>query len=60
LPQSFCNYYIAKYTLESRERLAAEKGVLDHFFPGCVKWIDPTGDTKVEVALKTNLNGNES
>ena len=37
-----------------RERLAAEKSVLDRYFPGCVKWIDPTGDTKVEVALKTN------
>jgi hypothetical protein len=41
-----------------RERLAAEKSVLDHYFPGCVKWIDPTGDTKVEVTLKTN-NDNE-
>ena len=41
-----------------RERLAAEKSVLDRYFPGCVKWIDPTGDTKVEVALKTN-NDNE-
>ena len=37
-----------------RKRLAAEKAVLDHYFPGCVKWIDPTGDTKVEVKLKTN------
>jgi hypothetical protein len=41
-----------------RDRLAAEKSVLDHSFPGCVKWIDPIGDTKVEVALKTN-NDNE-
>ena len=37
-----------------RERLAAEKSVLDHYFPDCVKWIDPTGDTKVEVTLNTN------
>ncbi|XP_028405091.1 uncharacterized protein LOC114527592 [Dendronephthya gigantea] len=37
-----------------RKRLAAEKTVLDHYFPGCVKWIDPTGDTKVEVRLNTN------
>ncbi|XP_028405197.1 uncharacterized protein LOC114527689 [Dendronephthya gigantea] len=41
-----------------RNRLAAEKSVLDHFFPGSVKWIDPTGDTKVEINLKTN-NDNE-
>ena len=37
-----------------RNRLAAEKSVLDHYFSGCVKWIDPAGDTKVEVNLKTN------
>ena len=37
-----------------RQRLAAEKSVLEHYFPGCVKWIDPTGNTKVEVTLKTN------
>ena len=41
-----------------KKRLAAEKVVLDHVFPGCVKWIDPTGDTKVEVRLKTS-NDNE-
>ena len=35
-------------------RLAEEKTVLEHFFPGCVKWIDPTGDTKVDVTLNTN------
>ena len=35
-------------------RLAEEKTVLEHFFPGCVKWIDPKGDTKVDVTLKTN------
>ena len=46
------------WTQAQRERLAAEKSVLEHYFPGCVKWIDPTGDTKVEVALKTN-NDNE-
>jgi hypothetical protein len=37
-----------------RDRLAAEKSELDRYFPGCVKWINPTGDTKVEIALKTN------
>ena len=42
------------WTAAQRDRLAAEKSVLEHYFPGCVKWIDPTGDTKVEVALMTN------
>ena len=37
-----------------KNRLAAEKTVLDHFFPRCVKWTDPTGDTTVEVRLRTN------
>ena len=37
-----------------RNRLAAEKAVLDQYLPGSVKWIDPTGKTKVEVTLKTN------
>ena len=37
-----------------RQRLAAEKSVLEHYFSGCVKWIDPASDTKVEVTLKTN------
>ena len=32
--------------------------LLEHYFPDCVQWIDPTGDTKVEVTLKTN-NDNE-
>ena len=45
------------WTPAQRRRLAREKAVLEKFFPGCVTWIDPTGDTKVEVALKTN-NGN--
>ena len=46
------------WTQAQRKRLAAEKSVLEHYFPGCVKWIDPTGDTKVEVTLMTN-NDNE-
>ncbi|CAB4042549.1 Hypothetical predicted protein, partial [Paramuricea clavata] len=37
-----------------RERLATEKSELNRYFPGCVKWINPTGDTKVEVTLRTN------
>ena len=51
-------HQIMPWSQAQRERLAAEKSVLDHYFSGCVKWIDPTGDTKVEVKLKTN-NGNE-
>ena len=37
-----------------RRRLAAEKRLLDEFFPGGVTWIDPTGDTMIEITLKTN------
>ena len=43
------------WTSAQRQRLAAEKSVLEHYFGSSnVKWIDPTGDTKVEVSLKTN------
>ena len=45
------------WSQEQRRRLNVEKGILEKYFPGRVKWIDPTGDTKVEVELKTN-NGN--
>ena len=48
------NIVIMPWSEAQRQRLAAEKSVLDHYFPGCVKWIDPTGGTKVEVELKTN------
>ena len=46
------------WTPVQRNRLATEKRVLEHFFPGKVTWIDPTGDTKVEVLLNTN-NGHK-
>ncbi|XP_028405123.1 uncharacterized protein LOC114527621 [Dendronephthya gigantea] len=39
-----------------RQRLAAEKRELERYFPGCVEWIDPTSDTKVQVRMKTNNN----
>ena len=35
-----------------KERLAAAKSAVDHFFPGFVKWFDPAGDTKVKVTLR--------
>jgi hypothetical protein len=41
-----------------KERLAAERTVLDHYFSGCVTWMEPMGDTKADISLKTN-NGNE-
>ena len=41
-------------SLTQRKRLAAEKTVLDHYFAGSVRWIDPTGDTKVEVEITTS------
>jgi hypothetical protein len=46
------------WTVAQRNRLATEKRILERFFPGRVTWIDPTGDTKVEVLLNTN-NGNK-
>ena len=46
------------WTKSQRKRLAAEKTVLEHFFSGDVTWIDPMGDTKVEVSMKTN-NGKQ-
>ena len=46
------------WTAQQRHRLVTEKAILNKFFPGHVKWIDPTEDTKVEVSLNTN-NGNK-
>lgn len=37
-----------------RARLASERSTLEQNFPGHVKWIDPEGTTKVEVAMHTN------
>lgn len=42
------------WTEAQRRRLSAEKAVLQKNFPGRVKWINPTGDTKVEVEVNTN------
>ena len=32
-------------------RLAYEKGLLEHYFRGRVNWIDPTGNTKVDITV---------
>ncbi|XP_028405193.1 uncharacterized protein LOC114527685 [Dendronephthya gigantea] len=37
-----------------QNRLVTEKSILEKFFPGRVQWIEPQGDTKVEVSLNTN------
>ena len=34
-----------------QKRLAMEKSVLESYFGGRVSWINPTGDTKVEVQM---------
>ena len=34
-----------------QKRLAMEKSVLESYFGGRVSWINPTGDTKVEVRM---------
>lgn len=39
-----------------RQRLVVEKDILEKYFPGKVQWIDPTGNTKVEVTMTTNSN----
>jgi tRNA A37 threonylcarbamoyladenosine synthetase subunit TsaC/SUA5/YrdC len=46
------------WTPSQRNRLVTEKRILEHFFPGRVTWVDPKGDTKIEVFLNTN-NGNK-
>ena len=42
------------WTPGQRNRLVLEKNILEKYFPGRVQWIDPQGDTKVEVSLNTN------
>ena len=37
-----------------RRRLGLEKELLEKYFRGRVTWIDPTGDTKVEVRMTTS------
>ncbi|XP_028405093.1 uncharacterized protein LOC114527594 [Dendronephthya gigantea] len=46
------------WTPGQRNRLAMEKNILEKYFPGRVQWIEPQGDTKVEVSLNTN-NGHQ-
>ena len=38
------------------QRLSVEKGILEKYFPGKVKWNEPTGNTNVEVTMTTNSN----
>ena len=40
-----------------QQRLDDEKVALDRHLPGSVKWIDPTGDTKLEIIIKSNDTG---
>ena len=42
------------WSAAQRTRLAVEKSILEKYFPGHVTWIDPQGNTKVEVAMTTN------
>ena len=44
------------WTPDQRQRLAIEKEILDRYFPGKVEWVDPTGNTKVDVTMTTNSN----
>ena len=42
------------WTPDQRQRLVIEKEILDKYFPGKVEWVDPTGNTKVDVTMITN------
>lgn len=44
------------WSADQRDRLAVEKRILDKYFPGRTRWIDPTGQTKVEVNMTSNSN----
>ena len=44
------------WTPDQRQRLVVEKDILEKYFPGKVEWVDPTGDTKVDVTMITNSN----
>jgi len=39
------------WSASQRQRLGFEKNLLEQYFPNRVTWIDPTGDTKVEVRV---------
>ena len=39
------------WTATQQQRLAFEKSLLDKYFRNRVTWIDPTGDTKIEVQV---------
>ena len=42
---------IMPWSTTQRQRLAFEKTLLEKYFQNSVTWIDPTGDTKVEVRV---------
>ena len=44
------------WTSSQTQRLAVEKDTLEKYFPRKVRWIDPTGNTKVDVTMTTNSN----
>lgn len=44
------------WSTTQRQRLAMEKNLLENYFRGRVSWIDPTGDTRVEVRMTCSNN----
>ena len=44
------------WTPEQQHRLAIEKDILEKFFSGKVQWVDPRGNTRVEVTMTSNSN----
>ena len=50
LSVTYC-FRIMPWSAIQRQRLAFEKSLLEQYFRNRVTWIDPTGDTKVEVRV---------
>ena len=44
------------WTSFQRQRLAVEKETMEKYFPKNVQWVDPTGNTKIDVTMTTNSN----
>ena len=44
------------WSASQQKRLAFEKDLLERYFPGRVTWINPTGDTRVEIRVACTNN----
>ena len=46
------------WTVAQQKRLGMEKDLLSHYFRGRVTWIEPTGNTRVEVRMTASNDKN--